>query len=241
MQNKKVPAEEIRSASPEELIRAFSPWLHHMTSKFSGYLGRSGALDAEDIYWAGAEALIKAQSSWDSAVGEFLTHAYYIVLSAMQRALSFGKNKIDPPMVYLDAPLAHDDESTLLDTLASDDEGPDEAAEREDLKGQVQAALDRLGDPVAENILKQKYYDEKTAKEIASDLGMELSEVRNYTSRALRRLRQDRRLASAAPFVRRVGLTEFLRTRTSEVEWAVLERERVYNRLYGGINKSMGW
>ena len=235
----KYKAEEIKNASPEELIRAFSPWLHFMANRYKGYLTRSGVLDEEDLYWSGAEALLKAQETWDPQLSGFLNHSFYGVRHAMQRALTFGKKDMEPPQTYLDAPLSEDGE-TLLDLIESDEKRPEEYAEEEDLKAQVQAALDRLEDPVAESILKKRYYDEKTVKEVGADMEMDPNDVQNYTNRALRRLRQDRRLASVTSFMRRVGLNEFRATRTSEVEWAVLAKERANNQLYGGIRKQLG-
>ena len=233
MNYKKIPAEEIKTAGPEQLIRAFKPWLHSMTNKFKGYLQRSGVLDDEDLFWAGAEALLKAQATWDPALGEFLTHAFYDVRSAMQRQLSFGHHKIEPENVYLDAPLTEDEERTLHDVIPSDAESPEDIILKDDYKDQIQAALSRLGDPVAETILKKRYYDQKTAKDVAAEMKLDPLEIRSYTERAFRRLRHDRYLRNLSNFIRHVGVNEFNRTRTSEVEAAVLYRERAYSQLYG--------
>lgn len=228
-----IPAEEIKNASPEQLIRAFSPWLNYIVNRYHGYLARSGILDREDLYWSGAMALVEARQTWDPAAGSFLTHSFYLIRSAIQQQITFGKKKIEPVSVYLDAPLQEDEDLSLLDTIPSDEKGPDEVAEDQDLKDQVQAALDRLEDPLSEKILKKRYYEERTINEAAIDLSIEPRMVKRYTDRALRRLQKDRQLRNIAFNCRHVGVREFASTLTSEVERAIMQRESEYNRING--------
>ena len=233
--NRKIPDSKILKASPEELIRTFSPWLRFVVSRFDGFLSRSGVFDAEDLYWVGAMALINAKDSWNPEKGNFLTHSFYAIRSAIQRQLSFGKREIEPESIYLDAPLAEDEELSLIDTIPSGDKGPDEIAEDNDLKEHMQAALDRMEDPLGQKILKKRYYEDKTINETAAALGVEPRLILNHSNKALTRLRRDHKLRDIAfnDYYRRVGLMEFKETFTSEVELALIKKEREFNMING--------
>ena len=238
MNRKTIPAEEIQKASPEELIRAFSPWLRFVVKKYQSFLLRSGVLDYEDLYWAGALALVDSQKTWNPAEGSFLTYSFYSVRQAIQRQLSFGKKEIEPPLVYLDAPLLNNEDLTLMDTIAStpsDEKGPEEIAEDHDLHEHIQAALDRNCDSFGQTVMKKRFYEELTINEAAAALEVEPRIIQNYQSRCLNRLRKDHMLKNMAflDYYRRVGLSEYKVTLTSEVELAAIRKEKMFNRSNG--------
>ncbi len=230
-----IPAEEIKRASPEQLIRAFSTWIRYVMRRYEQFLSRSGVLDEEDLYWAGAMALVNAQKTWNPEEGNFLTYSFHKIRAAMQRQLRLGKSEFEPELIYLDAPLPEDDELTLLDVILSDEKSPQEIVEDRNLCELVQEALDRDCDPIEQEVLKKRYYDELSAKETAAVLKIEPRIINNYTHRGLNRLRRDHKLRNIVfgDYYKRVGLTEFKSTLTSETELAVLRKEKMWNEING--------
>lgn len=235
MNKKKLTSKQILNASPEQLIRAYSPWIKYIAAKYRSFLSRSGVFDFEDLYWSGAMALVDSKETWDPEKGSFLTHSFYEIRSAIQKQLSFGKKEIEPELVYLDAPLPYDEDLSLVDTIPSDDKSLEEIAENQELRSQIQAAMDRSCDSFGQEVLKKRYYDDMSIKEVAAALGTDPAVIQNYSNRSLNRLRRDYKLRQVAfrDYYRRVGLSEFKSTLTSEVELALIRKEQNYNIVNG--------
>lgn len=231
MSLKSLSAEDIKSASAEELIRAFSSWIKYIVRKYEGYLSRSGVLDKEDLYWSGAMALLESRETWDSDKGSFMTHSFFQIRSAIQKQIFFGKSEVEPQMVYLDAPLPDSEDETLIDLIPSDDKAMEERIEENELRDQLQAAMDRNCDSLEQKVLKKRFYEDLIIDEVANEMKLDPRIIKKYSSRSLNRLRRDGKLKSyvSPTYYRHVGLSQFNTTFTSEVEQAVIQKEAAYN------------
>ena len=134
----------------------------------------------------------------------------------------------------LSAPIGADNEEmTLEDTVASDEDMEEECAgklDRENMKRELWIAVDSLPADQAQTI-RCHYMDGMTLKETGERQGISIERVRQNDRKAIRTLRLNKysrkyrgyyeEYLSAAP-VRHVGVSSFQRTWTSEVEREVM-------------------
>ena len=125
------------------------------------------------------------------------------------------------------------EEFTLEDTIASDQDLEGDAVREADtaaMKHELWVAVDRLPGNLPE-VVKRRYIDGQTLKEIGAALGMDGSKVDRIEKKALRTLREpglSRKYHKyyeeyiSAESYRHVGVESFMRTGLSEVELEVL-------------------
>lgn len=88
----------------------------------------------------------------------------------------------------LDAPISGDSDLALIDRLVDPSDGPEAAVEREELRGEVRAALRRLT-PEQRATVVLRYYLELSDEQIAGELAVAPSTVRGRLRLARKRLR----------------------------------------------------
>lgn len=125
------------------------------------------------------------------------------------------------------------EEFTLEDTIASDQDLEGDAVREADtaaMKHELWVAVDRLPGNLPE-VVKRRYIDGQTLREIGAALGMDGSKVDRIEKKALRTLREpglSRKYHKyyeeyiSAESYRHVGVESFMRTGLSEVELEVL-------------------
>lgn len=155
------------------------------------------------------------------------------VLKVGIKGLSYIKQCATASIVSLNSFIGEEDNTELGDII------PDESIEdfgniieREDLKRIVNSALSKLSTR-EEHILRELYYKNRTLESVGNDTGIGRERIRQLKERGLRNLRKDTQFVKATEDyrsyipMRHIGLNEFKRTGTSEVEWSVLEREKL--------------
>lgn len=178
-------------------------------------LADAHGMTAEDFEQEGYFAIQYAAQTYDPAAGAFSTW----LRTAMQRQIvlalsnghrrnitgSDGKRKTvsaDPlnHCASLDLPLDTEDDgaATLGDlqpdpAAASDFQEVEERVYREELHAELEAALNKLSER-EEMVIRGRFYEQKTLKEIAAEQGTSLERVRQVTVKAFRNLRKNARL-----------------------------------------------
>lgn len=144
-----------------------------------------------------------------------------------------GMSRIDS----LNRPISGEDEDiTIADTVACSVDIEDKIIKKLDdeaMKRELWLAVDELPDDLPA-VLRFRYIDRKTLKEVGQSLGVSLNRARDLESKAIRKLsaKGARRFRGyyeeylrAAP-IRHVGVESFRRTWTSSVEREVLREYR---------------
>lgn len=158
---------------------------------------------------------------------------YFLGVST-EKLESIKKNVLAVKIRSLDEPIGGDDEDIMLsDTVASEECFEDDLIKRLDTDAMKEslwkAVVDLESDMAA--VLRQKYQDKRTLKEIGKSLGVSGERARQIEYKALRKLRIPSRCAPfkcyfeqylAAGPIHHVGINEFNRTWTSSVEAEVL-------------------
>lgn len=142
--------------------------------------GRFVSSDVEDCV---ADAFSSFYTHLDSFDPSVCSIRSYLCLLAGRCAVDVLRRRAPERMG-----LFPDDEDEVLE-IPDTDLPPDEEAARRELCRQVMQAVEQLGPPDAD-ILVRKYYFGQTAEEIASALGMTVSNVNTRAHRALCRLRK---------------------------------------------------
>lgn len=158
---------------------------------------------------------------------------YFLGVSA-EKLESIKKNALLVKIRSLDEPIGGDDEDILLsDTVASEECFEDDLIRILDnaaMKESLWQAVDNLDNNMAA-VLRQRYQDKKTLKEVGESLGVSVERARQVEAKAMRKLRTPHRCKPfrgyfeqylAAGPIHHVGINEFNRTWTSSVEAEVL-------------------
>ena len=190
----------------------------------------------DDLFQSAYIALASAVERFDESKAAFLTwNAYYLRTAFAEAA---GCRRGNDPMrgaLSLDTPLPGTEEFTLADTIA-DPSDPIAVTENEiwheELHAAMQEALDALPDDLRE-VIRQRYYNTRTVARIAAATGHTPAEVNTMERRAIRQIRQERRLRAFAysdadiysAGLRGVGVRAFVSNHTSCTENAVLRME----------------
>lgn len=155
------------------------------------------------------------------------------VLKVGIKGLNYIKQCATTSMLSLNTFIGEEDNTELGDIIPDESiEDFDDIVEREDLKRIVNRALFKLSNR-EEHILRELYYKNRTLESVGNDTGIGRERVRQLKERGLRNLRKDTQFVKATEDyrsyipMRHIGLNEFKRTGTSEVEWSVLEMERI--------------
>ena len=170
-------------------------------------LAKRKARGNEDLLQSGFLALVDALERFSPERGSFLACYKFALKNAFTVARYGGRGdrfRNDPLHSYvsLDVPIGDgEDDSALADFLEDKTAaGPFSEIEREECSAAVQAALQMLSKQERE-VIRLRYWLDKTQAEAAQELNVPLSEVKKTEAAALRRLR--------APSISRT-LREFL-------------------------------
>lgn len=198
--------------------------------------GETRLFDADDLLQAGYLALVDAVSGYDLKDGaEFTTYLHYHIRTRFAEVI--GRRGIKKRPEYcaasLDEPLADDTDTSRLDMLTDPDattafERVEDSLFNEQLHSALEECLLRLPQEQSD-MLRERYYDQKTVKVMAEARGVEQHIIRQKVGSALnsmgcgdnRRQLKEYREEITSRTLRRGGHYTFATTGYSSVEWAV--------------------
>lgn len=225
---------EITGADPAAVIEQYKRYVFKLAKRYISILERSGVVGLEDLHQAGFLAIMDAQKRYNPEQGKFINWLFFYIRKYMRDTVGINPNTGAAParLVYLDEPLADDEEDyTLLDTIADPDAVPMdepiiEKETRNETASQVRAALDRMKSDKQRTAVSLVWMEGKTREQAAEEMQMKQGafySLENYGRSTLRRDWQLRQFAQSLPFVH-VGLSKFNTTWTSATEYAALWR-----------------
>lgn len=138
--------------------------------------------------------------------------------------------------ISLDEPINEEGDITRLDLYANEAAvNFDESIFEEEIRQALTESLAILND-TDRQIINRRYFQNVGLKEIGEEMQVSPERIRQYESKALRKLRQDTRLTKkvidyteVSNYVK-IGIRGFKRTHTSSTEEAVLRREKLRER-----------
>lgn len=174
-------------------------------------LADAHGLTVDDFELEGFFAVQYAAEHYDPARGSFATALGYAAQRQLRETLFQGhprrimdregrarivsRNPLDGSQ-SLDAPLDHEADITLGDTIADESVGIERAEDviyRQQLHDELDAALDKLTDEEQATI-RARFYKSKTIRETGEQLGVTPSRVRTIEDNGMRKLRMNPRL-----------------------------------------------
>lgn len=201
------------------------------------------AADYDDYYQSGFLAMVEAVESYSPDEGAvFLTWFGYYLQSAFAEVGGYRRAKDKAsPLRYaksLDAPINDTDGLTLADSIAApgnDYEDVEDRVFNEQLHDALESSMSKLPEQQRDT-LRQRFYEDKTLREVGEQIGISIEAVRLIENKALRRMRSPQIRRKLDPFIeqvssyyRHVGINRFNTTHTSAVEETVLWRESLMN------------
>lgn len=214
----------------------------------------SHGVTAEDLEQCGYLALVDAVNAWTPDSGyRFTTFLNFHMKRQFKAALDGGRRRQSKDLLNycgsLDEPTGEDSESgTVGDFVPSDPEDPDgwfstEEPDSRIFQGQLKQELHRCLDTMNQDraeILRRRYLDGKTLREVAGDVGKSFQRVRSMERSGLSELRREPYWRRLRPFAeqlctlawRSTGLSSFENTGASSVELTIekLEQEMEQDR-----------
>ena len=221
----------------EELYQENRGLLQHMARKYATACQYDRAVTVEDLIQAGFFGLVRAAETFNPSEDHkgWASWAAWSIAGEISKALGLrdGKpTKAHTGALSLDAPLSADDpEGTTAMDMLEDSTLPDPVEEltRKDVQRYVRQAIERMQDDQQRAVIQICAIDQQPYEAAAAALGVSVQSVRKIRSRALTRLRNDRKLRSDArafleelelltPYFHHVGLESFASTNMSAVE-----------------------
>lgn len=209
----------------------------------------SHGVTVEDLEQCGYLALLDAVKAWSPDSGyRFTTFLTLHMKRQFRAALDGGKRRRSKDLLNccgsLDEPTGEDSESgTVGDFVPSDPEDPDgwfstEEPDSRIFQGQLKQELHRCLDTMNQDraeILRKRYLDGKTLREVAGDVGKSCQRIQSMERSGLSELRREpywRRLRPFAEYLdtlawRSTSLSSFRNTGDSSVELAVEKLEEL--------------
>jgi len=190
--------------------------------------------DVDDLVQSGYLALHDAIASHDPERGEFIPYFYFYVRSRFAE-VSGRRGTKRRPEVYassLNEPISCDAKTTHIDTLADPAaDFADNLIERESLcqdYAAIMIEVDKLPDNQRRALLLtgKDGFTFNAAAEVMGVSRESLRQTERKAARTIRRTKIARQIYRERFLLRRVGLTEFKYTHTSEVEKHVLWLEQ---------------
>ena len=138
------------------------------------------------------------------------------------------------PIQSLNIPVGEESNTELYELIPDHDSVPfDERIEHEELKQILDAAINKLSNREREFIM-QEFYNGRTLESIGKQYNISRERVRQVRQEGFRKLRKNPKfMESVQDFrddlipIKHVGSRTYNRTRTSSVEWSVLQREKL--------------
>lgn len=158
--------------------------------------GKRGVTE-EDLRQSGFFALVDAADKYDPTGGASFCHflTFYLHKEFTEAAhLRTDRTKSDPlnDAISLDTPIGEDGDSSIIDLQEDPQDDIEDAEHRlyiEQLREALEAVLDKLQPEIADTI-RQRYFQNKTLKEVAAEKGVSLERIRQREAKGLRILRQ---------------------------------------------------
>lgn len=158
---------------------------------FNGHAG----VTVDDLIGSAYVAMVDAAASYAPDSGSFLTWYAFYLKTAFCECYGLRRRHTDPlnDAQSLDAPLGDDEDGVLSDLIADPNgETPLQDLEEQLYQQQLHDALEfelgKLSDPGGA-VLRMRYYDQMTYKEIASSTGETVSRVRTLEEKGLQKIR----------------------------------------------------
>ena len=238
----------IGKASRGDLFAMAALWEHveRFVYKKANHILRSSrnyGAEEKDLEQAGRIALWQAVRKFDPERGPFFFHLFTLYLkNEFAIACGYKTSKRDPLIDArsLDEPISKDEtDGATLGDLVPDPADPIDEADRNMWNAQLHSALDRSMTAVCSDqqreIICKHYYDGLPVKSIANRLGLPAQRVSQIEHRAFQKLERRQELQAFldenTPFTIHIGINTFKRTRTSAVEWLVMRREDMIERI----------
>lgn len=210
-------------------------------------MGGFGGTTSEDLYQSGYIALVAAVDTYDPDRGmAFIGWLDMALKSVFAEVGGYRSRRQASDPIHsagsLDSPLSNDMEDVSIADTISDPTATQEFENveayiwSEQLREPIERMLNRLP-PQQKEVIVARFYREHTRAEVAERIGVTIDSVRKLEDKAMRVLRKPennrellRFVERHTPYYHHVGVSRFHATNTSAVEWAVLERERLFQR-----------
>lgn len=230
-----------------ELWEQVERFVKQQANRVANLLGGRYGVEFDDLYHSGYLALLRAVDSYKpEKESSFIGWLMFYLKTAFAEAAGYrtkaGNTLNQAVSIY--SPL--DEDTALIDTIADTTDRIEAVENRiylEQLHNVLEEAISTL--PAETGTVIHAYYLEGcNIPDIAEQNGVECRTVRQRKETGLRQLRKMKRTSSVGkrlysfveartPYYFHVGAERFNTTRTSAVEAAVLQRERLLRDLQG--------
>lgn len=218
-------------------------FIYKLALKWAGAYNRPD-ITAEDLYQSGYFALLDAVQRFEYGRGDFLSVLSFSLKNAFSDALKWRINRHPQDAsfycVSLNAPVQGAEDATLEDNIPDDHDAFEDVEERlyqEYVSKTCHEAVDSLSNR-QRDVINLYFYQNRTQKDIASQLGISSQRVHQIISQGLRCIHEsnlspelEKIYYSSCNYFRGVGTLVFKRTGTSSVERALLRKEKKEQRL----------
>ena len=234
-----ISGEDMKNASPEDLILAYSGMIRKLALSYEKIAANNGAVDRDDLDQEGRLAILEAQKSFDPEKGSsFYSWAIFYIKKRMRTAVGYRSDgtRKEEASLFLDAPVSTEDtETSLIDTIPDESiEENDDRIIRSEQAEEVRAAVARLKCHQQKTIIKQIYFEDMTYKQIAEKGCLTVDRVKQQRNKAIINLRKDWRLKDYVSQYRyRGSVNSFKTSGSSVVEKEVLATEKMYDDRNG--------
>lgn len=214
-----------------EAVKTIDGLIRKVIARYSNMLQYRPEIDTEDLLQVGRLAVLEAEKTYCPEKGAFTTWAWIYVRKAVRECLGLrwvnGQTLAMPLTDSLDAPVAEDEELTLLDSIADPDAPEGERIHlQHETEAEVQSAIDTLPDALR-IVARENLLWGVPLAQIARAHEMPMHKARQAQVDAIRALRRSLlHLDDLTDWHRRKGVEAFKRSGSSVVEDLVLKREQ---------------
>ena len=217
----------------EKLLKDNSGLIVWAAKRYAGACERDSAIDAEDLFQVGFIAIVDASRTFDKSKGTWRDWALGYIRNAMRDALGLhgSRKRAHFGALSLDAPMAEDEDTTLLETLEDTTLPPlDAGIVSDDTRRTIQECVSDLKNDQQREIVRLYKLDGETQAAVAARLGISPQRVGQIWRDSRRALARDQRLRALydyelkTPYSVHVGVERFNTTRTSATELAAIWR-----------------
>ena len=217
-------------------------WATWWANRYSWAVKDRGDIDKEDIYQSAMLGIAEALKCYDES-GNWAQWSSFFIRKEIRKTIGIKNGRIPPTAVSLNAPIGDDGENTLLELLA-DETAPDaqEIAEYNDLQRIVREAVASLQDDQQREVIERTRLNDEPRRIVAADIGVPVARIDSLWNAGRKILSRDKRMRALydielrTTYIGRTTAKTFQTTHTSDVERAVMWRERERAKLAQIIN-----
>ena len=211
---------------------------HYWAHRYRRTVDVRNDIDLEDLQQAAFLGIMQARKRQEDTTEGFITYAGFYARNEIRSLLGIRNGKLPPAMESLDEPVDDDSDATRLDLLADETlPEPDADLLEEEKRQTVRDAVARLKDE-QKNVVDLRFFQDKTVPQVADIMQINRDRVRTIWDSAKRSLYKDPSLwhlaSRSTQYMRHVGKTQFNTTMTSAVEYLVILREQLNNKVQTG-------